>query len=385
MSLTGRVFLDVVVVMTVASFVAAVGVMPRIAGRGVRSLLVRSGALLVVNVMVLLTATVVLNDQFTFFADWSDLRGALFGGQRVSTASAGAAAAQAANAPVAGPAATVSGLQALPLLPPGASAADRVLRYTVTGARSGLRGVILVTLPEGYTDPANATRRYPVLETFHGYPGDPGAWVDSLNLGSYIDAAVRQRAVGEMITISPTIEFPPGIDTECVDGTGSAPKVETWLTQDVPEWVVSTLRVRTERSSWATAGFSMGAWCAAMATMLHPQQYAAGIVMGGYFSPEFSSNYVPFQANSAQTGRYDLVALARRAPPSVALWVETSHSDPISYPSTSRLLKAARPPLSVQALVLSHAGHRVSLWQGEIPQVLSWLGMNVSGFAATGG
>ena len=260
-----------------------------------------------------------------------------------------------------------------------------MLRYTVTGARSGLTGVVLVTLPEGYTDPANATRRYPVLETFHGYPGDPGAWVDSLGLGTFIDAAVRQNQVGEMVTISPTIEFPPGVDTECIDGTGSAPKVETWLTQDVPNWVVNTLRVRTDRSSWATIGFSMGAWCAAMATMLHPQQYGAGIVMGGYFAPEFSSNYVPFRPGSPQARRYDLVALARSAPPSVALWVETSHSDSVSYPSTSRLLTAARSPLSVQALVLSHAGHRVSLWQGEIPQVLSWLGKNVSGFAAQGG
>jgi enterochelin esterase-like enzyme len=206
--------------------------------------------------------------------------------------------------------------------------------------------------------------------------------VDSLGLGTFIDAAVRQNQVGEMVTISPTIEFPPGVDTECIDGTGSAPKVETWLTQDVPNWVVNTLRVRTDRSSWATIGFSMGAWCAAMATMLHPQQYGAGIVMGGYFAPEFSSNYVPFRPGSPQARRYDLVALARSAPPSVALWVETSHSDSVSYPSTSRLLTAARSPLSVQALVLSHAGHRVSLWQGEIPQVLTWLGRNVSGFAA---
>ena len=117
--------------------------------------------------------------------------------------------------------------------------------------------------------------------------------------------------------------------------------------------------------------------------MLHPQQYGAGVVMGGYFAPEFGANFVPFGPGSAAARRYDLVSLARSAPPPVALWIETSHSDSVSYPSTARLLAAARPPLSVRALVLSHAGHRLGLWIGELPQVLTWLGTNVSGFSAT--
>jgi hypothetical protein len=311
-SLTGAVFLGLVVTVTVALFVGGVVVMPRITPRGARSVVARAGVMLVVNLLVLLSATVALNDQFVFFADWTDLHGALFGGQVAAKTQAGAPASQAANAPLSGQSATAQP-PVLPSLPVGAGVADRVLRYTVTGASSGLRGTILVTLPEGYVDPANAARRYPVLETFHGYPGDPSQWVDSMDLAGAIDTAVAGRAVGEMITISPTIEFPPGVDTECVDGSGSAPKVETWLTQDVPNWVNRTLRARTDRSSWAAIGLSAGAWCAAMATMLHPEQYGAGIVMGGYFAPEFSAGYVPFGPRSAAFHRYDLVSLARNA------------------------------------------------------------------------
>jgi enterochelin esterase-like enzyme len=385
-ALTGRVFLALVALLALASFAGAVAVMPRISGRRARSVVARSGVLILVNLMVLLTATVSLNDQFVFFADWTDLHGAMFGGQQVSTSAAGTTAARAANAPVPGSAATPTtpGLpgqtRVLPPLPAGAGVADRVLRYTVTGPRSGLRGVVLVTIPEGYTDPANAARTYPVLETFHGYPGDPSQWLDSMGLGTAIDAGVRAGKVGEMVTVSPALEFPGGVDTECVDGAGGAAQVETWLTVDIPNWVVNTFRVRTDRSAWATIGLSMGAWCAAMATMLHPQQYAAGIVMGGYFTPQFSANYRPFGPAGPQAHRYDLIALARQKPPSVALWVETSHSDHISYPSASKLLAAAHPPLSVQALVLNHAGHRLSLWQGELPQALSWLGKNLVGF-----
>jgi hypothetical protein len=103
-------------------------------------------------------------------------------------------------------------------------------------------------------------------------------------------------------------------------------------------------------------------------------------VLGGYFAPEFSANYRPFSARSGQGGRYDLVALARRQAPPVALWIETSHSDPISYPSSAKLLAVARPPLSVQALVLTHAGHRLSVWRNVLPEVAAWLGANLTGF-----
>jgi hypothetical protein len=79
--------------------------------------------------------------------------------------------------------------------------------------------------------------------------------------------------------------------------------------------------------------------------------------------------------------RLDLVALARRNPPPVALWLETSHADQTSFASTAALLRATRPPLSVDALVLKHAGHRLDLWQQPLPQALQGLGANVAGFA----
>jgi len=66
------------------------------------------------------------------------------------------------------------------------------------------------------------------------------------------------------------------------------------------------------------------------------------------------------------------------------LWLETSHSDKISYASTAKLLAATRAPLSIQALVLTHAGHRLSLWSAELPAAISWLGKNIPGFGPLG-
>jgi hypothetical protein len=105
--------------------------------------------------------------------------------------------------------------------------------------------------------------------------------------------------------------------------------------------------------------------------------------MGGYFHPEFGTLYDPYPTRSRLTARYDLVALTRRHPPAVAFWLETSHREGSAYHSSAAFLKAARPPLAVDATVLQHAGHRLEVWQGLLPGSLTWLGANVRGFRAT--
>ncbi len=377
MSLTGWFFLSLVVFVTVAAFVALVVLWPSLAGRDPRRIAARVGLLLAVNALVLLTAATQLNAQFLFFADWTDLKGALFGTQTATALHRGSNAANAASRAVHGSAATAGGQ--LPSLPSGAD----VLTYTVHGRVSGLVGTIVVELPPGYRDPANAAVRYPVLESFHGYPGTPNQWIGPMGLGSAVAQQVAARHLRESLIVAPQLEFPGGVDTECVNGSSGLPQVETWLALDVPNWVTHTLRVATNRASWATIGLSAGGWCAAMVTMLHPAQYAAAIVMGGYFRPEFSPLYEPYPPGSRLAARYDLVALAQRSPPPVAIWLETSHIDAVSYGSSAAFLKVVKPPLAVNATVLQHAGHRLSLWQGLLPASLAWLGTNVPGFRPT--
>jgi hypothetical protein len=58
---------------------------------------------------------------------------------------------------------------------------------------------------------------------FSGYPGGPEQWLDSMNLGGAIDAAVDRRHLGQVITVSANVEVPPHVDTECVNGSGGDP------------------------------------------------------------------------------------------------------------------------------------------------------------------
>ena len=379
--MTGPLFLGAVIVVTLAAFAAVVLLWPSLAGRRPAKILARTGMLLTVNVLVLLTAATQLNAQFLFFADWTDLSGA-FGGSPTSTAlSRGGTASQATNRKVGGIAAQAGAT--LPPLPLDRVSSKGVISYTVKGSLSGIDGTVVVQLPPGYTNPRNALVRYPVIETFQGYPSDPQQWIGTMNLGGVVVQQAAARQMRPALIVSPQVEIPAGVDTECVNSSAGRPQLETWLAQDIPNWVTHTFRVQTDRMSWATIGLSAGGWCAAMVAMLHPAQYSAAIVMGGYFRPEFGAVYDAYPPGSRLAGRYDLVALSRRKPPPVAIWLETSHADAVSYNSSAAFLKAAKPPLAVDATVLQHAGHRVSLWQGLLPGSLTWLGTNVPGFRAT--
>ena len=379
MSLTGPLFLGAVGVITVVAFLAVVAYWPSMAGRGPGRVLGRAALLLTVNVLVLLTAATLLNAQFLFYADWTDLRGAFAGAPATTVLSRGGAAAQAASVAVPGESAQAPKLP--PTLPTGSSLGSGVISYTVRGPASGMVGKIVVKLPPGYTAQANASTRYPVIEAFQGYPGSPTTWTNTMNLGGVISGQVAAHGMRQALIVGPQVEMPAGADTECVNGTGGNPQLETWLARDVPDWVAKNFRVATDRGSWATIGLSAGGWCAAMITMLHPEQYSAAIVMGGYFRPTFGPFYQPYPPGSALADRYDLVALAKRARIPVAIWLETSHADAVSYSSSTAFLKASRAPTAVDAIVLRDAGHRLAVWQGLLPAAMTWLGGNIPGFS----
>jgi hypothetical protein len=117
-----------------------------------------------------------------------------------------------------------------------------------------------------------------------------------------------------------------------------------------------------------------------MAAMRHPGTYSAAIVMGGYYRPWFGPFYRPFEPDSPLGQSYNLLSLAHRNPPPIAMWIETSHADRDSYPTSAAFLRDVRSPTAVTATVLTNAGHRMSVWENMLPGALTWLGSNVPGF-----
>ena len=379
MSLTGSFFLDGIIVLTLAAFVGVVLVWPRLTAQTPWHVGGRVVALVLVNLLVLLTAATQLNAAYLFFAGWGDLQGAITGHLAQTSLHRGGAESTAPNLAVRGVTAPVT--TRVPALTQPVSSTGLVV-CTVHGALSGLTGTVLVQLPAGYTSAASAAQRYPVLEAFHGYPSQPLNWMKVFHIRQAVEARVQAHQLHPTLVVMPQIEIPRGLDTEGVNGGRGQPQLETWLTRDVPDWVGAHFRVIANRNAWATIGYSAGGFVAAMATVLHPAQYGAGIVLGGYFRPDFGPFYEPFTTKSRSGKYYDLRRVAFRRPPPVSLWVETSHADALSYKSSAAFLHAARAPTAVHAVVLQNAGHRDSVWKAMLPEALGWLAANVRGFRA---
>jgi hypothetical protein len=112
--------------------------------------------------------------------------------------------------------------------------------------------------------------------------------------------------------------------------------------------------------------------------MRHPDVFGASVGMEGYFRPDFGAHYDPL--TSSTLGSYDLVNMAHTAPPALAMWILTSREDGLSYPTTSKFLSVAKPPLDVTATVLAHGGHRDSVWEPFVPASFLWLAQTMPGF-----
>jgi pimeloyl-ACP methyl ester carboxylesterase len=380
MSLTGIPLLLLLCAGAVAAF-ALVVLRWDAAATGRQGDLVRRVAmLLTVNLLVLLAIGALANRTFDFFSDWSDLSGALAATAPGSWLAHGAGAGSRAEARSL-PFPSMAGRNPTPLRPPrdAREGGDgRLLTYRVRGVTSDLVAPVTVWLPPDYAAQVARGHRLPVIEAFSGYPGSTLQWFHSMALPSIYQAQVAAHRLRDAVVVSPSTEIPPGTDTECVDGGPGGPQVERFLTVDVPAWVRQHFAVVPRRTSWATLGLSAGGWCAAMAALRHPAQYGAAVVMGGYFVPDFSAGYRPLAPGSA--AGYDLVRLEQRRRPPVALWLETSRKDRLSYPSSAAFLRAVAPPTAVDATVLRDGGHRLSLWRPMLGSALDWVGARIPGF-----
>ncbi|GAB3583336.1 alpha/beta hydrolase [Calidifontibacter terrae] len=370
MSLTGSTLPLLLALAALILFAALVIGFPRLRNRWAAGG-VRAGLALLLNASVVTLAFVMLNDQYAFYVSWSDLAGYQSPAVQVRH---GGSAHDANVAKVVGVGFNQWHTPAhLPKLPdPG----QRMQRYVVSGRVSGFHSAVWVYLPKGYNSASAQT--YPVIMALHGFPGGPGS-MNHYGILQAFDEMVAQHRLVPSIMVIPQIDDPVPLDTECVNVPGG-PQAESWLAQDVPSWAISHFRVETKRTSWAAWGFSYGGWCAALLGFRHPDIFGASVALQGYFRPSFSTDYEPFKPGSAAYEQYDLVKIARQHPPALNLWLMASKEDSLSYPSTDALVKDARRPLSVTALLLKQGGHTVSVWGPKIGPSFAWLAQAMPGF-----
>jgi len=127
----------------------------------------------------------------------------------------------------------------------------------------------------------------PVVVMVGGTPGGPGDWPRAGFAAQTADAYASQHGGFGPILAFVDHNGGPFTDTECVDGpVGHA---ETFLAEDVPHYLLDTLRVTPDHHRWAIAGFSEGGTCAFELALRHPDVYGAFVDIAGDWAPNLGS------------------------------------------------------------------------------------------------
>lgn len=144
---------------------------------------------------------------------------------------------------------------------------------------------ILIYTPAGYSDPANAGRKYPVVYLLHGSPGNPFNFVKYGDFPARIEDAVRRRVMQPIILVAPNGNYvgQKQGDSEWADSADRRDRFETWITREVVPWVDSRFRTRAEPSGRYLAGVSEGGFGSVNLLLRNPRIFGGAVGLSGYY------------------------------------------------------------------------------------------------------
>jgi predicted alpha/beta superfamily hydrolase len=139
---------------------------------------------------------------------------------------------------------------------------------------------LLVWLPPGYDDPANAARRYPVLymqdgqNLFEQLSGVPGEWRADETATELIASGKMEPVIIVGIPHAGPYRISEYLPTGSLRGqTGRGEQYLQWLIERVMPRVQGAFRVKPGREDTGIGGSSLGALVAMYAAVHHPQVF----------------------------------------------------------------------------------------------------------------
>lgn len=174
-----------------------------------------------------------------------------------------------------GPTATASATPAMP-------ASGQIVSADIPGTRSGFhpRPAAMYLPPAALVpDP----QPLPVVIAFSGQPGAPSDLFTAGQLATPLDEYARAHGGRAPIVVSVDQLSSPGLNTMCVDSRLG--NVDTYVTQDVPAWILANTPASTDRKAWGLTGFSQGATCTMQFLSGHPGDFGAALAVSSELQP----------------------------------------------------------------------------------------------------
>ncbi len=267
MGLTSPALVVVLAAAVIAALAGTLWWWPRLAGAGLRSLLLRIAALAALQVSVLGLIFVIANRSAEFYSSWSDL----FGTDSANGAivAVGPGSSQAAVPLKVISSAPVPGRRRGP--------GGRLQTVQIHGQLSGLSAPGYVYLPPRYPRAVATAAPLGVIVVISDELGSQGSVFSARQLAA---TAAGQIAVGHLKPVL-IVMLPARVgsqadaaDQGCLDVPAGA-QVGTFFAQDLPQAVASAYRVDSRPAGWALLGDSAGGYCAVQLAMTNSQVYSA--------------------------------------------------------------------------------------------------------------
>ncbi|MFF7700074.1 alpha/beta hydrolase [Streptomyces lydicus] len=373
MSLTGTPFFLTSIVLLIVAVVVPLALWTRIAGPPLMRGLARLLMLLFAQVTAITLVFVMVNNANNLYDTWGDLLGTDshvaaakdlgpdgMGGRQIKNEAKVLQRFRSADDPRMGPGVRMTDLQ---------------------GRISGVMGEVYVWLPPQYDNPAYRNKKFPVVELLPGYPGSSKAWFGSLHVGEQLRPLMLSGAVKPFILVAPRTNILTGADTGCVNLPGKV-NADSWLTVDVRKMITDNFRAGTKPDSWALAGYSAGAHCAAKLALAHPDRYRAAVALSGYNDPALEPDSLAGKDPKLriESNPLHILKAANTAgrPPRTALYVSGAAGD--GYQAGLGLRQLAKRPTSVtvQLIPANAGGHTTAVWRQQVPEVFRWLGGRIT-------
>jgi enterochelin esterase-like enzyme len=265
------------------------------------------------------------------------------------------------------------------------------INLPVTGSSTHITRSVYVYLPPQYFQSQWSNYRFPVIELIHGSPGAPQDWLTVMHAPGTLASLIAARQADPAVLVMPDANGGKRLSRQCLNEAGGAAD-ETFLAQDVPAFVSSTVRVEPPGPAWGIAGYSEGGFCAANLAMRHPLRFGFAGVVSGYFRP-LANNRTPKPADPfhgsvalrlQNTPTYELRTAPRNAViPQFWLAAGSHATDDVAVARYFQELMLQRHPDTLLRLIAG--GHTAPVWRAALPLMYTWMTPRLSQAAQQAG
>ncbi|TPW77955.1 alpha/beta hydrolase [Schumannella soli] len=193
----------------------------------------------------------------------------------------------------------------------------------------------------------------PVLILLSGQPGGPDNMVQAGDLRRIADGYASHHDGLAPIIVVPDQLSRPDNNPMCLDSAlGNS---ATYLTVDVPHWILTHLDVDDVNGAWALGGFSQGGTCTIQLGSQHPELFTALLDISGQVAP-FNTSV----ANTIAVGFHGDAAAYRAALPLTVLAARAPYANTTAVFSSGELDARYGPGVTQMAAAAKAAGMSVT-------------------------